>query len=318
MFSGKREKVLEEELVRVKAQSEKQGSELAWISGQKKQVEEQFAELLDSQGQMERDMAQISGHLDNIQELAENGGRAASDVHTAMMELNNGVGTFEVNHGVFLEQVHRHNDRIVEIVENNKHFTTPMKQISELPSARKEEAKEIQACVDRMKDFSKNMTVISLNTAIEAGRLGETGRKFVASLDELCSYTGYYDSEVRQLEEKLRESDAKWEALEEQIQHLNKLLKENNISMGKLMRDSAQSMATYEVSQLKLRELLPETAVGQADALQQSAREMTKVCGRMQMRVEDIRGEADAWKKRARELKEACGEICERAGGSGD
>lgn len=31
MFSGKREKVLEEELVRVKAQSEKQGSELAWI-----------------------------------------------------------------------------------------------------------------------------------------------------------------------------------------------------------------------------------------------------------------------------------------------
>lgn len=314
MFSGKREKALEEELERTKEQSVRMEEKLSWISGLKGEVAGHFLRIEESREQMERDMDQVNEHIRRVGELSEESGKAAEDVHGAMMELNNGVGTFEVNHSVFLEQVRRQNERIMEIVENNKHFTTPMKHISEAPSSVREESKELLASVERMKDFSKSMTVISLNAAIEAGRMGETGRKFVSAAEEICSCSEYYDREARILEEKLKEADKKWETLEEQIRHLNELLKENNISMGKLMRDCMQSMATYEVSQLKLREILPDAIVVQSDALQQSERELLKVRERMQLQMEDIRNECEAQKECLNELKGICSGLCDKAG----
>lgn len=313
MFSGKKEKALEEELERTKEQCARMEEKLSWISGLKGEIMGHFSRIEESRGQMERDMDQEKEHIQQIGELSGESGRAAEDIHGAMMELNNGVGTFEVNHSVFLEQVRRQNERIMEVVENNKHFTTPMKHISEAPSSVREDSKEMLVSVERMKDFSKSMTVISLNAAIEAGRMGEPGRKFVSAAEEICSCSEYYDREARILEEKLREADAKWEMLEEQIRHLNELLKDNNISMGKLMRDSMQSMATYEVSQLKLREMLPDAVVVQADALQQSERELSKVRERMQLQMEDIRNECEAQKECLKELKEICSGLCGKA-----
>lgn len=39
-----------------------------------------------------------------------------------------------------MEQVKGQNEKVVEIVENNKHFTTPMKHISEAPQAASRDA----------------------------------------------------------------------------------------------------------------------------------------------------------------------------------
>lgn len=316
MFSGKREKALEEELERVKEQKARMEEKLSWISGLEGEVSGQFSQIEESREQMERDLNQVREHIRQVGELTAESGKAAEDVHGTMMELNNGVGTFEVNHSVFLEQVRRQNERIMEIVENNKHFTTPMKHISEAPAVVRDEAKELMTSVERMKDFSKSMTVISLNAAIEAGRMGEPGRKFVAAAEEICSCSEYYDREARILEEKLKESDAKWEALEEQIRHLNELLKDNNISMGKLMRDCMQSMATYEVSQLKLREMLPDAVVVQADTLQQSERELSRLKERMELQMEDIRNECETQREGLAKLEDICSGLCGRAGES--
>lgn len=144
------------------------------------------------------------------------------------------------------------------------------------------------------------MSVLSLNAAIEAGRLGESGSKFIAAAEEVRANSEAYERETIALAEALEQSENRIGELEEQIHHLNELLKENNISMGKLYKDCLQNTASYEGAQIDPRELLPESLIGRADALQQAGRESVKVeehvlgvLGNMQEELGEQKGGAD-------------------------
>lgn len=306
MFGGKREKALEEELAAVKKANEQKQAVFREITEQKDNVIEQFARMTASRAQMEKDIEELKENMQQVHELAENSAKAAGDIHNTMIELNNGIGTFEVNHSVFVGQVKELNEKVVEIVEKNKHFTTPMKYIAETPAALKEEQTKLHERTARMMELSKNMSVLSLNCAIEAGRMGENGSQFIAAAEEVRAYSERYEREAEELEEQLTQADARIVELEEQVHHLNELLKENNISMGKLYKDCMQSMAAYESGQIGLREMVSETVVGKADALQQSETENAKTQEQMLLRMADIGEELKEQKSSADELETIC------------
>jgi methyl-accepting chemotaxis protein len=166
-----------------------------------------------------------------------------------------------------------------------------MKHISEFPAALREDYGSMQQQITQMREFSRNMSVLSLNAAIEAGRLGGGGTSFIAAAEEVRAYSEQYEREASALGEKIELAKQRLEALEEQVHYLNELLKENNISMSKVLQSGMQSMASYENSQLDLRGILSETAVGKSDALQQSARETSRIEERMSIQLSDIRDE---------------------------
>ena len=306
MFGGKREKALETELSAIKAENVRRGELLADIVGQKDDILEQFARMTASDAQIEKDVAQVKTDLQQAFELAENSAVAAGEVRGAMIEINNGIGTFDVNHSVYISQLKKQNEKIVEVVESNKHFTTPMKHISEMPAVLKEERQELKEGTARMKDLSKNMSVISLNAAIEAGRLGEAGTRFIMAAEEVRAFAEKYEAEATEMEEKLNASEERITELEEQIHHLNELLKENNIAMGKVYKDALQNMATYEASQIDIRSLVSDVAIAKADALQQSENEIVKNKERMLLNIDSIESELKEQKGSADELETLC------------
>lgn len=95
----------------------------------------------------------------------------------------------------------------------------------------------------------------------------------MTAAEQVRAYADDYEQEALALKDQLGEAEERIASLEEQVHHLNELLKENNISMGKLYRDCAQNMAAYETGQIGLRGLIQDTAVARADVLQQSADE---------------------------------------------
>ena len=274
MFSGKREKaLLEEELAALRETEKRERELLHKIAGQKDTAEEQFARMTASRAQMEKEIEEIEQQMQQNGELSENGAQAAGELHNTLITMNNGIATFDANHSVFMEQVKGQNEKVVEIVENNKHFTTPMKHISEAPQALREMRQALGERAERMEELSKTMGVLALNSAIEAGRMGESGTRFVTAAEQVRAYADDYEQEALALKDQLGEAEERIASLEEQVHHLNELLKENNISMGKLYRDCAQNMAAYETGQIGLRGLIQDTAVARADVLQQSADE---------------------------------------------
>lgn len=313
MFGGKREKALEEELFTVREQSGQRKKLLYEIAEQKDNILEQFAQMTASHAQMEKDINQTKEEMQHIYELAESSTETAGDIHNTLIEVNNGVGTFEVNHSVFVGQVKKQNEKVVEIVESNKHFTTPMKYISEVPGEIREEQQLLRQRAERMVEFSKNMGVLSLNAAIEAGRMGECGSKFITAAEEIRSFSENYEKEAREMGEQLEKSDERIKALEEQIHHLNELLKENNISMGKLYKDCLQNMSSYEAQQINLRELISDTVIGRADALQQSEKECAKIEERILKRMGNLQEEIKDQKSSADELETLCKRVQQSA-----
>ena len=132
MFSGKREKaLLEEELAALRETEKRERELLHKIAGQKDTAEEQFARMTASRAQMEKEIEEIEQQMQQNGELSENGAQAAGELHNTLITMNNGIATFDANHSVFMEQVKGQNEKVVEIVENNKHFTTPMREVAE-------------------------------------------------------------------------------------------------------------------------------------------------------------------------------------------
>lgn len=82
------------------------------------------------------------------------------------------------------------------LVENNKHFTAPAKSLSE--TSDRLEA-HVDSCTDiaaQMKEQNKQMSVLSLNAAIEAGMLGEQGKLFVEAAESIREASVSYDSAI--------------------------------------------------------------------------------------------------------------------------
>lgn len=158
MFSGKREKaLLEEELAALRETEKRERELLHKIAGQKDTAEEQFARMTASRAQMEKEIEEIEQQMQQNGELSENGAQAAGELHNTLITMNNGIATFDANHSVFMEQVKGQNEKVVEIVENNKHFTTPMKHISEAPQAASRDAPGTCESAERMEELSKTM-----------------------------------------------------------------------------------------------------------------------------------------------------------------
>lgn len=303
MFSGKKEKALEEELGLIKEQNAAQQEIIEQIARQQDDAAEQFARAMASTAELEKETQQMKEQLEQVTDIAETCETTAGDLHSQMVEANNAVETFVVNHTVFVKQQKEQNDKIMEVVENNKHFTTPMKSIMEFPGTCKEQQQAIFSRAERMTDYAKGMGVLSLNAAIEAGRMGECGTKFVTAAEEIRSFSEKYEKEAFELKEEVTQAEAKIKELEEQISHLNQLLKDNNISMTKLWKDSMMSMASYETGQLKLKNLLPEDILGRTDALRQAEKENGELQSKMKEELSVICEELQEQKSASDELE---------------
>ena len=70
---------------------------------------------------------------------------------------------------------------MAQLVEENKHFTTPSKFLNEFPVALKAENEKTREELEKMQGCGKQMGVLALNAAIEAGRMGEGGKQFVTA-----------------------------------------------------------------------------------------------------------------------------------------
>lgn len=303
MFGAKKEKALEEELHAVKKQNKHRREQLERIAARQDDTLEQFARVTASRAQMEKDLQQMTEQIQQMRKLAESSENTAGELHNELISAYNAVGTFDVNHAVFVRQRKEQDNKITEIVENNKHFTTPMKYITEASAAMKEENGKLQERTDRMLEFSKSMSVLSLNAAIEAGRMGDAGAKFIPAAEEIRNFSEQYEQEAKELKEQLQQSKERIDSMEEQIAHLNQLLKDNNISMGKVMKDGLMSMSSYEAGQLKLKGIISENVAGRADALKQSEKETGNIGERIQLGFSDVLDEMQEQKNSIDELE---------------
>lgn len=137
------------------------------------------------------------------------------------------------------------------LVEDNKHFTSPAKYLSEVPAALKQSCQSYEKQLDEMTEYGKRMGVLALNAAIEAGRIGEQGMPFVLAAEEIRQTAVSYEKAAVAMKEEVEASHVKIAEMEETIAHLVSLLKESNMGTAKLFKKCQETQKLMANSSMR-------------------------------------------------------------------
>lgn len=297
-----RNKISQEEIERLKNKINIDNAFFAEMEDQKDMFDASVAELAESYRQVAADVTQISENMNNAITLASGNAEIENNLGVIVNDYRQRVQEKELQQQAADEGFHQLLDATTRLVDANKHFTTPSKYISEFPSNYKAQNQSCRENLDQMEEFGKQMGVLSLQAAIEAGRLGEDGRQFVEAAEDIRTYAANYDKVIAQTREQLEQSDDQLNELEKQVHHLITLLKENNIATAKLMKLCQDAVNKADaLSQNPLMDDFIEIQ-NQMSALRNADEEIVKSEERNRMQVDDLNEEFLAQQKNQKEI----------------
>lgn len=280
-----------EEIQELKNNLEKQNEFFTQMASKKLVVEATQEELRESHRQMDADLRQLDENEKTITEYARDNVALAATLCHSMDELIKRMKESEEKNQKLLEAIRNQTEAAQNLVEENKHFTSPSKYLNDVPGSLRSTNEGYLSQLEVMSDVGKKMGVLALNAAIEAGRLGEGGKQFVAAAEDIRVQSTLYDSLIAKMKDKISESDKKIGELEEQLRHLVGLLKENNVSTANLMKlcmdtekkagESLTDAFSGEVAELREKNV----------DLKNSQDEILKTQERNQLQMEDITSE---------------------------
>lgn len=310
---GNKNKANMEELQNVKTQLSACSEIVENLAAQKEALEEAISKLKESESQMQSELEQVEGNMRNASEYAQQNVESAAELSHRMMECQQTIKQAELEYAEISNQLGVQRDNLVELVESNKHFTTPAKYINELPDTLRSQNGAYLEELEQMAGFGKQMGVLVLSAAIEAGRMGENGKQFVQAAEEVRNYASMYESAVSSMMEEVNKSNEKMDEMEEQIHYLVGLLKESNIAATKLMKNCegtvqcAEKAADYQFSN-ELSEMK-----GQITGLLNTEEEIVKSEERNLIQLSDIAEEFQSQKEQKDEVVTTVGALIDSA-----
>ncbi len=189
------------------------------------------------------------------------------------------------------------------LVEENKHFTSPAKYLTEAPGAMKQTCQSYEEQLDVMAEYGRKMSVMALNAAIEAGRIGESGKQFVAVSEEIRQTALTYEKAAAEMKEEVVKSREKIAELEDTIHHLVSLMKENNVGTARLMKKSQETSKMIQSSSMRdFSDDMIEIR-GKVVAMRNLDEEIAKCAERSKIQLSDIQEEVQNQKKDVTELE---------------
>ncbi len=300
MFGKK--KFSREELEQAEKNIEQGNQLLLEFSGKKDWVNSNYDRISQSRQQMESDMDRILEHINSASEEAKNESEVTIALSQDLDALYERMQTAESDYRKTKERIGEQLTECQNLVEENKHFTTPSKYLSELPNQLRTCNSGYRATLSTMSEQGKQMGVLALNAAIEAGRMGEQGRQFVTAAEEIRNYSKHYEESAKELQEQLAASDAKIAEMEEVIHHLIGLLKESNMGSAHILKELSglqkhvDQCADMDFSNdvKQMRQTVTQ--------LRNSSEEIIKSEERSRMQMEDIAEEVESQKKSEQEV----------------
>ena len=241
-----RNKVSQEEVEEQKKRAELDEQLFSRLEESRELFSADVEEIEESYRQVEADVRQVKENMKSAASLAEENTRVEAALIHSLNECGERLKSEEDRQQEVLQQFRNISDETTRLVDENKHFTTPSKYLTEFSAHLREQNRSYLASLDQMSDYGKQMGVLALNAAIEAGRMGESGKQFVTAAEDIRSYASNYDKEILNVRTQLEESEHRIAELEEQVKHLVKHLKDSNVSTAKLMKSCGELVRRTE------------------------------------------------------------------------
>lgn len=305
MFGGKKAKELEEELLALQEKQNRLQEQISNITKAKDSAEETLVQMTISKTELDETITAVSEELELLKECSEANSGQTVLLKQQLTKKNEQNTRLQQEKEELRQQIEGEHEEIAKIVEQNKYVTTPMKEIESFYEAYCQEKKSVEEVLKKLADISQNMGVLALGAAIEAGRMGEDGRKFVTAAEEVRVNAEQYTSTVADVLTKIGDFEEIAAKTEKQIQVLNDLLKENNGSLVKLLESRDTEMAEPDHENVEEETNIEEIL----ESLCQGENEFFEVQSRVLSRAETLRQEWKEHKECADELERNVEEV---------
>lgn len=192
---------------------------------------------------------------------------------------------------------------VTDLVENNKHFTSPSKYLTEAPTTWKQSTASYEKQLDEMAEYGRRMGVMALNAAIEAGRMGENAKQFVNASEEIRQTALVYEKAAVSMKEEIVSSYEKIQELEETIHRMVALLKDSNMGTARLLKKCQETNKL--VDSATMRDFSDDMILirDKVVAIRNLDEEVAKCAERGQIQLCDIQEEVQAQKQSVLELE---------------
>ena len=225
MFGNKKSKI-EEQIKDVFSQ----------ITEQRATFEQGVAQIEEGEKRIFADVQQILGNTNELSNYAMMNIEEESALVHSIDDFSRDLRVAAEEYVQVKELVGLEMEAITELVEANKHFTSPSKYLTEVPATLKQTNESYENQLSEMAEYGRQMGVMALNAAIEAGRMGEGAKQFVSAAEEIRQTALTYERAAVAMKEELAASQAKVSELEDTIHRLVGLLKDSNMGTARLMK----------------------------------------------------------------------------------
>ena len=257
-----------------------------------------------SQKQMVANLNQVADNLQATSALAHQNIAAFTDLSGSVKDAIDQMEQSENEYLSVMEQFRTLTDNFLDLVEQNKHFTSPSKHISEGVFEMHVRTRECKDAVEELRDTNKQLGIMALNAAIEAGRMGENGKQFVTAAESIRNYAVDFETAITSVENKLAATEEQFEKLQEEVRHLVTLLKDNNISTGKLLKQSQSTVKLVEQVSVQPFSPLVSRWKEVVTGTRNTEEEILKLQERNRIQLEDIANEMQVQRKATIEIED--------------
>lgn len=281
------------------------------------QIREAFAEVLEQKSEFEERVASMEANgeqcyadvcqvLENTNDLASYAMQNIEEESDLIHNIDDFSKTLRIATDEYMQiagLIKEHHEAVTNLVEENKHYTTPAKYLTEAPAKIRQDYQSYEEKIDEMAESSRQMNVMALNAAIEAGRMGESGKQFVTATEEIRQASLGYEKTALSMKEELQAAQKRIDELEDFVLRLVSLVKDGNISTTRLMKKSMElnklvadcSMRDFSDDMIHMRDKVV--------AMRNLEEEAAKSSERNQIQLSDIQEEMKQQKKELRELE---------------
>lgn len=290
---GRKRKIIEEKITEV----------LAQIPSQRGKMESRILSIQERENRIGIDLEQVLENTGDLIVHAINNVEEESKLLHKMDDHSKELKAALEDYTQLKEMVIQHNENVMNLVEYNKHYTTPSKYLTEVPANIRQNYQSYESRLEEMAESSREMSVMAITAAIEAGRMGDVGKQFVITSESIRQKSLDYEKTALEMKEELAEAQEKVKELEDVISRLVSLLKDGNKETNRLLKKSIE--LKKRVISSSMRDFTEDVTEmrNQVIAIRNLEEEVSKLGERNQIQLNDIQEELQKQHKDVSELE---------------
>ncbi|MEG0962954.1 MAG: methyl-accepting chemotaxis protein [Lachnospiraceae bacterium] len=239
---------LEKELLSKQIMLDRYFQVFSEIAVRQKEADKKFDIMESNQDEIGKQLKQITEYVNSANEVNARQTERSYALYKQAEKISGGIENSEQIYQGVIKGIKSQSEEMMDMVERGKEFVHPSRFLNQITTEVTLELDGMQKNLGDMENLGKQMGVVSLNAAIEAGRLGESGRDFLAAAENVRGLADEYQKNAVTLTDTIEKLQNRLTDTEEQVNRLNQLIRETNTCIGNVTRGYTNAIYQLENS----------------------------------------------------------------------